>query len=66
MAHSNNRVITGKSDSYRIKESPGKELVFRDREGKTVVAKAPKCRQGDPSVIVVYGDHLFGYFNFVW
>jgi hypothetical protein len=41
MAHSNNSVITGK-----FKGSPGKEIVFRDRAGKTVVAKAPKRRQG--------------------
>jgi len=41
MAHSNNPVITG-----RFKESPAKELVLRDREGKTVVAKARKRRRG--------------------
>jgi len=44
MAHSNNSVITGK-----LRGTLGKELVFRDWEGKTVVAKAPKARQGDPS-----------------
>lgn len=27
----------------------GKELVFRDWEGKTIVAKAPKKRSGDPT-----------------
>lgn len=44
MAHSNNSIITGK-----FKGSLGKELVFRDWEGKTVVAKSPKARTGDPS-----------------
>jgi hypothetical protein len=42
MAHSNNSVITGK-----FQGSLGKELVFRDWEGKTVVAKAPKRRSKD-------------------
>ena len=42
MANSNNSVITGK-----LRGSLGKELVFRDWEGKTVVAKAPKARTGD-------------------
>jgi hypothetical protein len=41
MANSNNSVITGK-----LRGSLGKELVFRDWEGKTVVAKAPKTRTG--------------------
>jgi hypothetical protein len=44
MAHSNNSVITGKFSG-----SLGKEIVFRDWEGKTVVAKAPKARTGEPS-----------------
>jgi hypothetical protein len=44
MAHSNNSVITGK-----FKGTLGKELVFREWEGKTVVAKAPKSRDGDPT-----------------
>ncbi len=44
MAHSNNSVITGK-----LRGTLGKELVFRDWEGKTVVAKAPKAREGDPT-----------------
>ena len=39
MAHSKNSVITGKLSGIL-----GKELVFRDWEGKTVVAKAPKAR----------------------
>ena len=42
MANSNNSVITGK-----FRGALGKELVFREWEGKTVVAKAPKRRQGD-------------------
>jgi hypothetical protein len=41
MASSNNSVITGK-----FRGTLGKELVFREWEGKTVVAKAPKRRQG--------------------
>jgi hypothetical protein len=44
MAHSNNSLVTGK-----LKGTLGKELVFRDWEGKTVVAKAPKKREGDPT-----------------
>lgn len=43
MAHSNNSVITGKLSGIL-----GKELVFRDWENKTVVAKAPKARVGEP------------------
>jgi hypothetical protein len=41
MANSNNSVITGK-----FRGTLGKELVFREWEGKTVVAKAPKARTG--------------------
>lgn len=44
MAHSNNSLVTGK-----LKGTLGKELVFREWEGKTVVAKAPKRREGDPT-----------------
>jgi hypothetical protein len=44
MAHANNSIITGK-----FKGSLGKELVFREWEGKTVVAKSPKSRTGDPT-----------------
>jgi hypothetical protein len=44
MAHSNNSVITGK-----LKGSIGKELVFREWAGKTVVAKSPKARTGAPT-----------------
>jgi hypothetical protein len=39
MANSNNSVITGK-----FRGTLGKELVFREWAGKTVVAKAPKAR----------------------
>ena len=35
MAHANNSIITGK-----FKGSLGKQLVFREWEGKTVVAKS--------------------------
>ena len=45
MAHSNNSIITGK-----FKGSLGKELVFREWKGKTIVAKSPKARTGDPTV----------------
>jgi hypothetical protein len=44
MANSNNSVITGK-----FRGSLGKELVFREWEGKTIVAKAPKARTGEIS-----------------
>jgi hypothetical protein len=44
MAHANNSIITGK-----FKGSLGKQLVFRDWEGKTVVAKSPKARTGKPT-----------------
>lgn len=41
MANSNNSVITGK-----LRGTLGKELVFREWDGKTVVAKSPKKRTG--------------------
>jgi len=44
MAHANNSIITGK-----FQGSLGKQLVFRDWEGKTVVAKSPKSRTGAPT-----------------
>lgn len=44
MAHSNNSLVTGKLSGIL-----GKELVFREWEGKTIVAKAPKSRDGDPT-----------------
>jgi hypothetical protein len=43
MAHVNNSLVTGKLSGLL-----GKELVFRDWDGKTVVAKAPKPRKGEP------------------
>lgn len=44
MANSDNSIITGK-----FRGSLGKELVFREWEGKTVVAKSPKARSGEPT-----------------
>ena len=44
MAHSDNSLVTGK-----ISGTLGKELVFREWDGKTVVAKAPKKRKGEPT-----------------
>ena len=44
MANANNSIITGK-----FKGTLGKELVFREWQGKTIVAKAPKGRSGDPT-----------------
>ena len=44
MAHANNSIITGK-----FKGSLGKQLVFREWEGKTIVAKSPRGRSGDPT-----------------
>jgi hypothetical protein len=44
MANSNNSIVTGKFSG-----TLGKEIVFRDWDGKTVVAKAPKKRKGDPT-----------------
>jgi hypothetical protein len=41
---SNHSLTTGK-----LSGTLGKELVFRDWDGKTVVAKAPKKRKGDPT-----------------
>lgn len=43
MAHSNNSAITGK-----LSGSINKELVFRDWDGKTVVAKSPKKSKATP------------------
>jgi len=45
MAHADNSIITGK-----FKGSLGKELVFREWEGKTIVAKSPKARSSDPTL----------------
>src|SRR5580765_2494344 len=44
MAHADNSIITGK-----FKGTLGKQLVFRDWEGKTIVGKSPKSRSGDPT-----------------
>ena len=44
MAHSDNSVVTRK-----LSGTLGKELVFREWEGKTVVAKTPKKRKGEPT-----------------
>jgi hypothetical protein len=44
MAYSNNSLVTGK-----FRGILGKELVFREWAGKTVVAKAPKKREGEPT-----------------
>ena len=44
MAHADNSIITGK-----FRGSLGKQLVFRQWEGKTIVAKSPKARVGDPT-----------------
>lgn len=44
MAYVNNSIITGK-----FRGLLGKEIVFREWAGKTVVAKAPKGRKGAPS-----------------
>ena len=43
MANADNSIITSK-----LKGSLGKQLVFREWEGKTVVSKSPKGRKGDP------------------
>ncbi len=44
MAHANNSIITGK-----LKGSLGKQIVFREWQGKTIVAKSPKPRTGEPT-----------------
>lgn len=44
MANSNNSIVTGK-----FRGSLGKEIVFRDWDGKTEVAKAPKARTTPPT-----------------
>jgi hypothetical protein len=44
MAHANNNIITG-----NLKGSVGKQLVFRQWEGKTIVSKFPKSRTGNPT-----------------
>jgi hypothetical protein len=54
MANSNNSVITGK-----LRGTLGKELVFREWQGKTVVAKAPKARKGDPTPGQVQAQETF-------
>lgn len=54
MASSNNSIITGK-----LTGSIGKELVFREWKGKTIVAKAPKKRTGEPSPAQVETQEKF-------
>ncbi len=54
MAHSNNSVITGK-----FQGSLGKEIVFRNWNGKTVVAKAPGRRKGPPTADQVKTQESF-------
>lgn len=44
MAYSNDSLVVGK-----LRGSLGKELVFRDWDGKTVVAKSPKRKKTDPT-----------------
>lgn len=44
MANATNNIITGK-----FRGSLGKQLVFREWEGKTIVAKSPRPRSGDPT-----------------
>ncbi len=44
MAHANNSIITGK-----FRGLLGKELVFREWAGKTIVSKAPRPRKGKPT-----------------
>ena len=51
MAHADNSIITGK-----FKGSLGRELVFREWEGKTVVAKSPQPVRLGP-LPDVYCDH---------
>ena len=57
MAHSNNSVITGK-----FKGSLGKEIVFRNWDGKTVVAKAPEHKQGVPMLNRMLIQLIFAVF----
>ncbi len=54
MANSNNSIITGK-----FKGMLGKELVFREWAGKTVVAKAPRSPKGDPSELQMEAREKF-------
>src|SRR5688500_3715272 len=54
MAHAKNSTITGK-----FKGSLGKELVFREWEGKTIVAKSPKARSGDPTIAQAAAQEKF-------
>lgn len=57
MAYSNNSIIVGK-----LNGTLGKELVFRDWEGKTIVAKYPKRKKTDPTLpqAAVRERFLFG------
>ncbi|HEY2647631.1 MAG TPA: hypothetical protein VGI38_00500 [Puia sp.] len=54
MANSNNSVITGK-----FRGALGKELVFREWEGKTIVAKAPKRKTKDGSAAQMQTQEKF-------
>lgn len=54
MAQSDNSLVTG-----RISGTLNKELVYREWEGKTVVAKAPRKRKGDPNAKQVETQEKF-------
>lgn len=54
MAHANNSIITGKFQGML-----GKELVFKNWDGKTIVAKAPKKREGEPSAAQIGTQEKF-------
>lgn len=54
MANSTNSIITGK-----FRGMLGKEVVFREWDGKTIVAKAPKPRKGTPTPGQIEQQDLF-------
>ena len=54
MAHANNSIITGS-----LKGSLGKELVFRQWDGKTVVSKKPEKRNRDSTAAQLVAQEKF-------
>lgn len=56
MANANNSIITSK-----LKGSIGKQLVFREWAGKTIVAKSPKGRSGEPTDAQVEAQERFQF-----
>src|SRR3954466_7530289 len=54
MANADNSIIIGK-----LRGSLGKQLVFREWDGKTIVAKSPKSRTNGPTAAQLEAREIF-------